>query len=191
MSAINDSKRAIRDLVRERVQAIPAGARRIAAERICSWIAASSYYGSATQVLAYDALDDEVDLSGLLNAALAAGKRVYMPRVLSEGRMVFARWTPGDTQLSRFGVAEPVSLEPPLQEPSVCLVPGRAFDCAGNRLGRGGGFYDRAMAGLELLGATIGVAYECQVFAEVPVGLHDRPVAVLVTDTAVYGAAAG
>ncbi|KAF5842971.1 hypothetical protein DUNSADRAFT_3564 [Dunaliella salina] len=71
----------------------------------------------------------------------------------------------------------------------VLLLPGLGFDTSGNRLGRGGGYYDKALERLaqraQGLGREppllVGLAYSCQVVPEVPVDEHDKKVDVLVT----------
>jgi 5-formyltetrahydrofolate cyclo-ligase len=87
-------------------------------------------------------------------------------------------------------------LEPPLQAEAVALaegdlvlVPGVAFDRAGHRLGRGGGFYDRAFpAGAPRAPFLMGVAYEIQLVDVVPHGEGDRCMQAVVTERALYRA---
>jgi 5-formyltetrahydrofolate cyclo-ligase len=70
----------------------------------------------------------------------------------------------------------------PVAEIDVVLVPCLAVDRAGNRLGRGGGFYDRFLARPDLKALTIVIALEEQLFDEVPVNACDRRAAGVVTD---------
>jgi 5-formyltetrahydrofolate cyclo-ligase len=166
--------------------------RAFADEQISHSIRALDLYESAEQVVGYVALRDEVNLERLLLGACEAGKRVYLPVVAAQRELRFARWSPGDPlQRSEVGVPEPTSMDQPAVAATVSLVPGRAFDPACNRVGRGGGYYDRAMAVLDGLGATIGVAYSCQIFDTVPVEGFDRAVGLLVTDASLYRAGAG
>ena len=67
----------------------------------------------------------------------------------------------------------------------LAIVPGLAFDALGNRLGRGGGFYDRFLAKLSPTATVVGLAFECQVFDVIPTEPHDGPVDLLVTEKAV------
>lgn len=64
----------------------------------------------------------------------------------------------------------------------VILVPGLAFDAAGRRIGRGGGFYDRFLLRLPPATLSVGVAFEAQRIDEVPADPHDRRVDVVVTE---------
>ncbi len=134
-------------------------------------------------VASFAAHADELDLAAFHRRWLADGKRLGFPRVTNPGEMEFHEvetldaLTPG-----AFGILEP----PPhaAVSPSAfhaILVPGLAFDAAGNRLGFGGGFYDRALASApEVL--TIGVAYDAQLVTALPIERWDVPVRLLVTE---------
>ena len=62
------------------------------------------------------------------------------------------------------------------------VVPGLAFDSGGNRLGRGGGFYDRFLARLRRSAVTIGLAFDLQIIDRVPADDRDFAVGTIVTD---------
>ncbi|MCH9699669.1 MAG: 5-formyltetrahydrofolate cyclo-ligase [Gammaproteobacteria bacterium] len=68
----------------------------------------------------------------------------------------------------------------------VVIVPGVAFDRSGGRLGNGKGYYDRLLGSLASNTTTIGVAYDAQVMDSIPMGLRDRHVDMLVTESNVY-----
>jgi len=69
-----------------------------------------------------------------------------------------------------------------VSEIDLLLVPARAFDGSGNRLGRGAGFYDRFMAAPEFRATRCGVSFDCQILDEVPHNPFDIPVQILVTE---------
>lgn len=66
----------------------------------------------------------------------------------------------------------------------IFIVPGVAFDRMGNRLGRGGGYYDKLLAGVP--SPKIGLAYSFQVLAEVPRTSYDVPMDMVVTEVGIY-----
>ena len=76
-------------------------------------------------------------------------------------------------------------------EIDLVLVPGLAFDAAGGRLGRGGGFYDRFLATLGPAAARVGVAFDAQILPEVPTDGLDARMSCVVTDARVMPAAPG
>lgn len=93
--------------------------------------------------------DGEVDLSGLFPRLWQAGKKLYLP-VIAGSRLWFAPFGPETAMAeNRFGIPEPRGRHPapvPTWALDVVLMPLVAFDGAGNRIGMGGGFYDRTFA---------------------------------------------
>ena len=107
---------------------------------------------SADTVLCFAALPDEPDTDAILRRALAEGKRLLLPRVLSKTEMDWVEIT-ALTQLvpGHFGIAEPPADLPPTDPTTLpgrllALVPCMAAGRDGTRLGRGGGYYDRFLA---------------------------------------------
>ncbi len=134
----------------------------------------------AATVAAYVAVGSEPGTAPLLHALLAAGKRVLLPVLLPDGDLDWAAYA-GDQDLvpARFGLLEPVT--PRLGTDAVgtadaVLVPGLACSARGDRLGRGGGSYDRALGRVPLGTFTCVLLYEDEVGVEVPLEPHDRPV---------------
>jgi len=179
------TKPLLRRLIRERIRLLPAAERREADVAICGHLLLLARELGTGVVLGYLALADEARIDGFLAGALELGMRVLLPRS-QEGRIRFGGWRPTTSlEKDEKGVLAPEG--PELVEEAgrarLVVVPGRAFDRAGRRLGRGGGYYDRLLAtptGESRL--VVGVAYECQVVDGVPVEPHDRPVDILVTE---------
>jgi 5-formyltetrahydrofolate cyclo-ligase len=183
MLAVNQGKDELRRRMQKCISELSADERTGADRRICSAILECEAYRSASQLVGYMALSDEVNLASVLSAASSAGKRVYLPVVDGAGGLRFSRWSPGEEVVtSPLGIAEPRSPESPPDAPTISLIPGRAFDRMGNRLGRGGGYYDRSLAELKQFGVTLGIGYFCQLVDAVPVGAQDRRVGGLVTE---------
>jgi len=113
-------------------------------------LAASPAFRSAARLAGYVALGGELDPAPLIEIACAAGKAVYLPRVLDAQHMEFTRWRPGERlHENRFGIPEPASDPTQVLAPEMLdlvLVPLLGFDSRGNRLGFGAGYYDRAFA---------------------------------------------
>ncbi len=134
----------------------------------------------------YAAIRGEVDTLPLIEAARAAGKRVAFPRARrSEETLTFYE-VESEVELSpgAFGVPEPAeddSRRLPIDQLSLLIVPGIAFDRRGHRLGFGGGFYDRLLGASRL--PSVGLAYAWQIHDALPAGDHDRGVDIVVTET--------
>jgi 5-formyltetrahydrofolate cyclo-ligase len=141
------------------------------------WVAARS-------VLAFLPLPSEVDLRPLLAEVLRSGVEVSVPESSPDGTFRPCRLhslESTDLETDALGIAVPKVRDPvPLERIEVVLVPGVAFDPAGRRLGRGGGFYDRFLAGLPRPAATVGVCFRVQRVERVPVDPGDMPVEWLV-----------
>ena len=125
-------------------------------------------------------LPGEPDLRPLLHDLHARGRSVLLPETTPRGQaLLFRRWTPACTMLpGRFGTHAP---DGQLATPDVVLVPFLAFDRRGRRLGYGGGYYDRTLAGLPH-GLSVGFGYASQEVEAVPIEPHDRPLDLIVTE---------
>lgn len=134
----------------------------------------------AATVAAYVAVGSEPGTAPLLSALLAAGKRVVLPVTLPDRDLDWAAYA-GDQDLApaRLGLLEPVSTPlgvDAIATADVVLVPGLAVSPRGERLGRGGGSYDRALARVPVGTFTCVLLHDEEVGLEVPVEPHDRPV---------------
>ncbi len=149
-SDLQKSRYELRRRMLARRNAVPTSVARHAAESAGRHLAASAPFRTAERMAGYVALEGELDPAPLLHAAPGAGKTVYLPRVLDAQHMEFIRWQAGDPlQPGRFGIPEPAPDPTRILAPEaldLVLVPLLGFDAHGNRLGFGGGFYDRAFA---------------------------------------------
>jgi len=137
-------------------------------------------------------MKDEVLTLPMIERAIKEGKRVCAPRVvLPERRMILieAELKNGKVPFRRgaYGIMEPSGDE----SVSACeidfvVVPGRAFDRKGNRLGRGAGYYDSFLKCLSDDVFLCAVAFECQVLDEVPIDESDWPVDAVITEEKIY-----
>jgi len=143
--------------------------------------------GSA--VALYSPLKGEVSTAGIREAFLSAGANLYYPRVAGKGMLAFYPHRNGEGwETGPYGILEPPT--PPGSIPrsegfDLVVVPGVAFDRAGNRLGHGFGYYDRFLAGLPAGTIRVGLACAAQLVPEVPVESWDVPVHALVTEEGV------
>lgn len=136
-------------------------------------------------VSGYWPLPGEIDPRPLMRALAERGARLALPVIMAPGSpLKFREWRAGDVPEPRaFGLMEPAQSAPEVI-PDILLVPLLAIDPDGNRLGFGKGFYDRTLAGLRAMGSplAIGLAYEAQRVAAVPVDEFDQPLDGLVTE---------
>jgi len=151
----------------------------------CELLLALGEYRLARSVMLYAPLAGEVDCRPVAVAAWKDGKTVLLPRVTWAKRDMVAVPVGSLNHLvvtGRNGLREPEGEPWPIERIDLIVVPGLAYDRLGNRLGRGGGFYDRFLARASLAAHTCGLAFSIQMMRELPVHPNDYPVKVLVTD---------
>ena len=128
----------------------------------------------------------EVDLKPLMAALGEEGARLCLPAILDKETIVFREYRPDAELISMgFGTYGPAAHEPVL-DPEIMLVPLAAFDQFGNRIGYGGGYYDRAIHQMRQKGHNprlIGIAFDCQEVASVPVEPHDIRLDAILTES--------
>ena len=139
---------------------------------IMSSLLSNSHIQKADTILMYHSLPDEVDTHSALDQLLAMGKKVLLPKVVSETEMTIHEYTGRDSlQPSEpYGILEPTTPELSIvncQLSIVIVVPGMAFDKHGHRLGRGKGYYDRFLSRIPNI-YKIGVCFPFQLIDNVP-----------------------
>ncbi|NWG45831.1 MAG: 5-formyltetrahydrofolate cyclo-ligase [Alphaproteobacteria bacterium] len=147
-------------------------------------LAALAARGLPARIAGFAAVRDEIAPGHLLAALARAGADIALPVAGADGTLVFRRHDPG-TALApgRFGIPEPPATDP-LVRPVLVLVPLLAFAPDGTRLGYGGGYYDRALAGLRAEGPALalGCAYAGQARGALPREAHDVPLDGVLTE---------
>lgn len=176
--------------------AMSAASRNRASQLIQKKIADDPACREARAVMAYCSFGSELDTRPFLEATLAAGKMLVLPRVDQAGKSLkLYRVTDltADLQAGKWGILEPKPDEERRVEigsVDFVLIPGVAFDAQCHRLGYGAGFYDRLFgdaqrAGVQLPRRVAG-AFDCQIVASVPVSETDLPVNSVMTETREY-----
>jgi len=169
--------------------AVAGEARQAAAAAVVAHLTASPLWTAAGTLLAYAATATELPTRPLLDAALAAGKRLCLPRVATDGDLTLHRVAALEGLVAGYrGLREPAAGAPRVAPATVDLavVPGLGFDRSGTRLGQGGGHYDRLLVHLSPACVVCGVAFACQVVPRLPREPHDWPVAYVVTEEGLF-----
>lgn len=171
-----DDKRSIRQEVRARIKAMAVEQKQRASEAIFADIESTELFERAGCVALFVAMWDEVPTSEVLERWRKMGKRVVVPRV--EGDVMrYYDYHPERMAEGAFGIIEPMGdKEVAPCDIELMIVPARGFTLCGDRLGRGGGFYDKYMSLEGFSAVTYGVAFGCQMFDSLPTDPHDIPV---------------
>ena len=153
---------------------------------------------SITAFMVYVSFRSELDLSRLIEWGWQTGRDVIAPRCIAEDRSMTLHYLRSwdDLMPGAYGIMEPnPAVTPPIDDgyaPDVVFVPGLAFDRQGGRLGYGGGYYDRFAetvirgAGGQARTLWIGMSFEAQLMANVPLKEHDLIMNGMITEQDVY-----
>lgn len=174
-----------KELLRKR-DAIPPEVRKAKNRLIQERILTLDEFRNAGVIFFFASFRTEFETTELIKISLAAGKRSVLPKVDREKQELvlyeirdFSELAPG-----YMGIPEPASPETPvsMNEVELVIIPGAGFDPHGNRIGYGGGYYDRLLSGLQKYVPVIAPAYEEQIVDLIPSEPHDIRVQMIVTD---------
>lgn len=191
------SRSEIRRDMRRRRRALGRRERARRSRALVHRIAHSRWFRASRRIACFFANDGEPDLAALMRLIWRTGRRCYLPvlTTANRGRMLFSPYRP-DSRLSlnRYRIPEPVAARRQLLDArrlDVVLTPLVAFDLDGNRLGMGGGYYDRSFAFLHRRRhwrkpRLLGIAYQFQCVTQLPVEPWDVPLDGIATESAVH-----
>lgn len=182
------AKRRLRRDLRAARRALGTEAQAQAAEAVATHAMANPPLADARAIVAYIASDGEIDIAPLMHQLQRSGRRILLPRCLEDGSLELVVVQPGSRLLATGpgGVLEPdgpaVSLDTvPL--PAALLAPAVALDRRGNRLGRGGGAYDRLIPKIHRRNwEVVGLCHGEHVVDRLPTEAHDVAVDAILTE---------
>lgn len=184
---MRDEKAILRRKVAEQFRRLAPGELEARGALARARLAAADEFRRAGSFLLYASMPDEIDTAPLIDGLLAAGKTVCLPLCRpdrAEIDVVPIRSRGADLAPGHFGILEPRAGLAPASAGDVefALVPGRAFDRRGRRLGRGRGYYDRFLAEISSGVTRAALALDFQIVPAVPAAGHDQPVDLVATD---------
>ena len=183
-------KKATRSDLRDLLAGISEQEYRRKSARACDNLQKLEEFQDSAVVMMFLSITREILTTTAISAALKQGKTVVVPKVNWHNHSIIpVSLTSLDMEMEsdRYGLRHPVRAEQ-IAADSIDLIvlPGIGFDRQGNRLGRGGGFYDRFLnSNNGCSWSTCGLAFEEQIIPQVPIENHDIAVNMLVTDTAI------
>ena len=169
-------KKELRKKIRELKRAMTAQQIEAASSRLGQLFAQTEAYQNAKTVYGYLPYNQEVRTVPMLERALADGKKVAVPKVYGDEMRFIYMEDLSLVENSDMGIPEPVADGPIADDPTaLVLMPGLAFTEKGDRMGYGGGFYDKFLEA-EPGHPTVALCYEFQMVDYLPVQDHDVPV---------------
>jgi 5-formyltetrahydrofolate cyclo-ligase len=179
----SEEKAALRERMRRARASIPEAERARLSRLVEGHLLELPELGAARTVLLFYSFGTEVATGGIAAGLLASGKRLLLP-FLTGGIMEAAELRPGDAlEPTGYGPSEParrVAIEP--GQVDAVVAPGLAFDRLGNRLGYGGGHYDRYLARTGRRTYRAGIGFSLQLVDRIPTEPGDQRVDVVVTE---------
>lgn len=193
MTHSQSERQLIRTQIRRQRQALSPQQQQQAAQQVAERALSFPLLAQARNVALFLSFDGELDTRPLISRLWQRGQQVYLPVLhpFSTGQLLFIRYLP-DTPLTpnRYGIPEPslnLTELAPLNTLDIILVPLVAFDARGQRLGMGGGFYDRTLQHWQQHGVLpAGLAHCCQQVPALPTEQWDIPLPVIITPEKVW-----
>lgn len=180
-------KRKVREIALGLRAALTKEERELKSQKILSFISKVSEFQEAKTIMSFLNFRDEVDTTALAENVLKSGKRLILPRCAPHGVLIPVEISDlnADIEPGKWGIREPKKESLVLANPEeidLIIIPGAAFDRKGDRLGYGGGYYDRFLNRLRPAALKIALAFACQILPEIPIDPYDLRVDALVTE---------
>ncbi len=179
-------KAQLRRIIKSRLVQIDDAQRAEKSRKACQYLIETDEFRKAHTVMIYLSFAHEVDTTAVILHCWQREKTVVAPKVSWQQRhMIPVEIHSLESGISTGagGLRNPTTGMPmPLEDIDVVVAPGLAFDRKGNRLGRGGAYYDRFLASEQLKATVCSLAFAEQIVDEVPVEEHDRRVDFIITD---------
>jgi 5-formyltetrahydrofolate cyclo-ligase len=178
------SKQQLRSEIAGKRKAVDESLLESASREIISNLISTTAFKTSSTIALYMAIRGEINLNNLFGICWKAGKKTCIPVYNDIKKQYEMALVTRETQFTtgHYGIKEPENPTPmALKDIDLMVVPGAAFDRTGNRLGRGGGYYDRFLFGFS--GVSVAVSFDFQVIPSVPTDSHDEAVDLIVTNS--------
>lgn len=160
---------------------------------VCARLAALPEYQTARTVMYYVDVRSEVRTRHDLPAALGHGKRIVVPYCVAGELELFHLESMDELALGMYRILEPkpelraiAAKKLTVEDLDLVVVPGVAFGREGARMGHGFGYYDKLLHKARAGTPLVALAFECQLFADIPTASHDIFMDLVLTEKAAY-----
>lgn len=197
LNSAHSTRAAIRQVLRTKRKTLTSTFQKEASEALLLRLINDITVKKAEHIALYLANNGELDLQPFIRWCWEKNKDIYLPIVhpFSKGNLLFLRYTSNSSMaLNQYNIEEPkldVRDIKPVKELDIILTPLVAFDDSGERIGMGGGYYDRTLAKWyehyiaheQYSPSIIGIAHDCQQVSKVPHEAWDIPLPTIITPT--------
>lgn len=191
MSKADNTRNAQRKALREARRALTPEQQKIASHGLVNMVIQSKVLTTVKHCALYLANDAELDTAALINYCWQKHINTSLPVLhpFTAGHLLFLRYRANSAMIAnKYGIPEPICELPnvvPLQQHDIVFTPLVGFDYLGNRLGMGGGYYDRTLAKVRNIPniKLVGLAHDCQQVTALPRQEWDIPLDMIITPT--------
>jgi len=188
---INRSKKAIRKSIQEKRDGLAPESRLNKSHIIARRFLGLKEYRKSGKILAYFPFRSEIDTRVIIKEALRQGKIVALPKVNKKRLdLYYINSLSRSLEPGKYDIMEPIPSECTRALPGemdLVITPGVGFDHEMNRLGYGGGFYDRLLREIPFHIPRVALAFDLQIVDRIPVSEHDLKVNILITESVIRG----
>lgn len=153
--------------------------------RIATKLFSTKAYKENDNILLYMSANNEVASSDIFDKAISDGKNVFFPKVYGKEMAFISVTSLDELAKGSYGISEPISDQKADITNGLIIMPGVAFDRNCNRIGYGGGYYDKYLLSHPGL-ASCAICYECQLVDSIPFEAHDIKPQMLITENNVF-----
>ena len=188
-------KALLRKIIQDKRDRIPVELRKKFSESITEKFLNSPEYLTAGTILVFYPFRSETDISPAINQSLKDGKKVVLPKIEQNRlQLYYINNTSSDLAVGYMGILEPSDkncIKASPKDIDLAVIPGVCFDKNMNRMGYGGGFYDRLIPGLPENVLKIAMCFDFQVLDSIPADIHDKKIGKIITEKNTYYGNAG
>jgi 5-formyltetrahydrofolate cyclo-ligase len=183
-------KKKIRGKIKNLLDNLSVQTHKLKSKIITDTLLKSNEYIKAETIFIYYPFRKEIDTREIIKDALAKNKKIVLPKVFgNEIKIFFITDVEKDLKPGSFDILEPdISRcrEADLRSIDLVIVPGLCFDLNFNRLGYGGGFYDKILEKLGRKVKKIALAFDLQILDNIPACSHDQKIDIIITESNIY-----
>jgi 5-formyltetrahydrofolate cyclo-ligase len=147
-------------------------------------------YIKANNIFIYYPFRSEIDTTLIIEHALKNNKKIILPKIDNNNlKLFFIYDIKNDLKIGKYGILEPDNSkckEAIIDDIDLAIVPGLCFDLYFNRLGYGGGFYDKILSKLKKDIKIIALAFDLQLINKLPICKYDKKVNIIITESKIY-----
>ena len=159
-------------------------------KNIFNTIIKSDIYKKAQSIFIYISFGSEVETKKIIEHAISLGKNIYVPKTdKTIKEMIAVKIHSFDNMtVDKWGILEPIIVDKQNigNEFDLIIMPGVAFDITGNRLGYGGGYYDKYIHNLKRRPTLLALSYEFQIIDNIIAEIHDMQLDYIITENKTY-----